>query len=252
MLQQPNKKSENNCKCSLSDSWQLVIDSSLTKNSIPIRDAAVAAVPELCNSYYADRNLDAKNAQLLLKYLEASKQESWEFVRMGHVSAIGVLPEFILKLNAKEVFLTLMSHALTPADRQLFLHEKIQDFNIVANWAEARKESVKALTNAMLSIGINDISKMHLLDDDKALDTIFHCLFLALNEYTIDNRGDIGAWVREAAMNALYKLVVTMPQEILDEKKVHDVVSGLLQQAVEKIDRTRALAGKLFCKIIYK
>lgn len=171
---------------------------------------------------------------------------------MGHVAAIGVLPEFILKLDANEVFLTLISHSLTPADRQLFLHEEIQDVNSVANWAEARKESVKALANVILSIGISDVAEMNLLEGEKALDTIFHCLFLALNEYTIDNRGDIGAWVREAAMNALYKLIVTLPQELLDEKKVHDVVSGLLQQAVEKIDRTRALAGKLFCKIIYK
>lgn len=229
-----------------------MIDSSLTKNSGPIRDAAVAAVPELCNSYYADPNLDEINTQLLLKYLEASRQESWEFVRMGYVSAIGVLPKFILKLKAKEILLALISHSLTSADRQLFLHEEIQDVNTVANWAEARKESVKALANVIISIGISEIAEMQLMEGEKALDTIFHCLFLALNEYTIDNRGDIGAWVREAAMNALYKLIVAMPKELLDEKIVHDVVSGLLQQAVEKIDRTRALAGKLFCKIIYK
>lgn len=229
-----------------------MIDSSLTKNSAPIRDAAVAAISELCQTYYADTNSADRNSQLLDKYLAAAKEESWEFVRMGYVSAIGVLPEFILKLKPKEVLLALISHSLTPADRQLFLHEEIQDHNIVANWAEARKKSVKALANVVLSIGINEINEMILKEDEKALDTIFHCLFLALNEYTIDNRGDIGAWVREASMNALYKLIVTMPRELLDESKVHAVVCGLLQQAVEKIDRTRALAGKLFCKIIYK
>lgn len=111
---------------------------------------------------------------------------------------------------------------------------------------------MKALANVILTIGFTQISEMILKEDEKAIDTIFRSLFLALNEYTIDNRGDIGAWVREASMNALYKLTVTMPQELLDEAKVHSVVCGLLQQAVEKIDRTRALAGKLFCKIIYK
>lgn len=171
---------------------------------------------------------------------------------MGYVSAVGVLPAFILKLNTKAVLLALVSHSLTPADRQRFLHEDVPDVNNVANWAEARKESVKALTNVILSIGIDEIAKMTLLEDGKALDTLFNTMFLALNEYTIDNRGDIGAWVREAAMNGLYKLIVTMPHELLDEKLVHAVVSGLLQQSVEKIDRTRALAGKLFCKIIYK
>lgn len=229
-----------------------MIDSSLLKNSTPIREAAVAALGELCKSYYNDLNSTDKNEQLLEKYLTASKEELWEFIRMGYVSAIGALPDFILKLKSKEVLIVMISHSLTPVDCQMFLQsESPCEGSGVANWAEARKESVKALANVIQSIGFNEISQMTILDG-KALDKIFGCLFLALNEYTIDNRGDIGAWVREAAMNALYKLTVSLPQEHLDEDKVHAVVSGLLQQSVEKIDRTRALAGKLFCKIIYK
>lgn len=222
------------------------------KNSIPIRDAAVAALAELSKSYYDDSNLTDRNEQLLDKYLNASKEESWEFVRMGYVSAIGALPDFILKLKSNEVLIVLLTHALTPVDRQMFLQlDTPCESSGVANWAEARKETVKALTNVIQSIGFHEISEMTIVDA-KALDKIFGCLLLALNEYTIDNRGDIGAWVREAAMNALYKLTVALPQELLDAEKVHAVVSGLMQQSVEKIDRTRALAGKLFCKIVYK
>lgn len=228
-----------------------MIDSSLTKNSAPIRDGAVAALSELCKAYYNDPNFVDKNEQLLNKYMSASNEDLWEFVRMGYVTAIGALPDFILKLKSTEVLLVLMAHSLTSVDCQMFMQIESRDTNNVTNWAEARKESVKALANIIPAIGFNDIDEMVLLDG-KALDKIFDCLFLALNEYTIDNRGDIGAWVREAAMNALYKLTVTMPKDLLDEMKVHTVVSGLLQQAVEKIDRTRALAGKLFCKIIYK
>lgn len=229
-----------------------MIDSSLTKNSVPIRDAAVSALSELCKSYYNDPSGIDRNTQVLDKYLTGSNEESWEFVRMGYVSAIGALPDFILKLKLKDVLLTLIAHSLTPTDHKLFLHDAIADSGIVANWAEARKESVKALVNVIQTVGFNEVLDLSLLCDGKAIDTVYGCLLLALNEYTIDNRGDIGAWVREAAMNALYKLTVTIPQEHLDEKKVHTVVNGLLQQAVEKIDRTRALAGKLFCKIIYK
>lgn len=234
------------------DSWQLVIDSSLTKNSAPIRDAAVAALSELCKSYYNDSNETGKNIRLLEKYLTASSEESWEFVRMGYVSAIGALPKTILKLKLKDVLLTLIAHSLTPADRKLFLNDQTVDTANVANWAEARKESIRALTNVVQSIGFDEIIDLELLENGKAIDIIFDSLLLALNEYTIDNRGDIGAWVRESAMNALYKLTVTIPPEYLDEKKVNAVVNGFLQQAVEKIDRTRALAGKLFCKTIYK
>lgn len=235
------------------DSWQLVIDSSLSKNSAQIRDAAVAALSELCKSYYNDPNGTDKNTQLLEKYLAGSIEESWEFVRMGYVSAIGALPDFILKLKLKDVLLTLIAHSLTPSDRQIFLHQEAPaDTANVSNWAEARKESVKALVSVVQSVGFNEIVDLALIGDKNAIDTIFDCLLLALNEYTIDNRGDIGAWVREAAMNALYKLTVTIPQVYLDERKVQAVINGFLQQAVEKIDRTRALAGKLFCKVVYK
>jgi len=33
---------------------------------------------------------------------------------------------------------------------------------------------------------------------------LYDCYLLALKEYTIDSRGDIGAWVREAAMIGLH------------------------------------------------
>lgn len=33
---------------------------------------------------------------------------------------------------------------------------------------------------------------------------LYNCYLLALKEYTIDSRGDIGAWVREAAMIGLH------------------------------------------------
>lgn len=37
----------------------------------------------------------------------------------------------------------------------------------------------------------------------KYFNKVVDCLIKALNEYTLDNRGDIGAWVREAAMNGI-------------------------------------------------
>lgn len=41
------------------------------------------------------------------------------------------------------------------------------------------------------------------------------------------------------------------PTEVLEATYVHKVICGFLQQAVEKIDRTRGLAGRLLCQIIH-
>ena len=35
------------------------------------------------------------------------------------------------------------------------------------------------------------------------LDKLYGCFLEGLTEYTMDSRGDIGAWVREAAMTGL-------------------------------------------------
>jgi tubulin-specific chaperone D len=88
-------------------------------------------------------------------------------------------------------------------------------------------------------------NKNHLTD-------ISSCLLNALKEYTLDNRGDIGAWVRETAMNALFVLITNCPHDLLDPTTVHEVMIGLAQQSVEKIDRTRGLAGKLFCNLVHQ
>lgn len=239
------------------ESWQSVLDACLKKNSTPIREAAIVALRELCKSYYICPERVASNAQLLNTYLLESREDLWEFVRMGFVSAIGVLPAFILQRNLREVLLTLMAHSLTPTERRkFFANSSIELRNESAtleNWAEARRDSVKALINVVQAASYEFIASLDPFNgEEKMLDRVFQCVFSALEEYTVDNRGDIGAWVREAAMNALFKLITTIPHDLLDAAKVHAVVTGLMRQAVEKIDRTRALAGKLFCNLIFQ
>lgn len=233
-----------------------MLDACLKKNSTPIREAAIVALRELCKAYYICPERVTSNAQLLNTYLLESREDLWEFVRMGFVSAIGVLPAFILLPNLREVLLTLMANSLTPAERRKFFAGTIELRNESAtleNWAEARRDSVKALINVVQSVSYESIASLDPFNgEDKMLDRVFQCVFIALEEYTVDNRGDIGAWVREAAMNALFKLITTIPHDLLDAAKVHAVVTGLMRQAVEKIDRTRALAGKLFCNLIFQ
>lgn len=228
-----------------------MIDAALFKNSGPIREVAVAALSELCKAYYGAREIE-KNDIILNTYLAKAAEDLWEFERMGAVSAIGVLPLFMIVTRLEEVLRALITHSLTPAFQSIFLGYPSHLSANVNNWSEGRRDAVKALSNLVQTIGFKRIASLHIMGEQNCLNKIFECFLMALEEYTIDNRGDIGAWVREAAMNALHKFIVTAPHEYLDEAKVLAIVRGLLQQAVEKIDRTRALAGKLFCKIIFQ
>lgn len=87
------------------------------------------------------------------------------------------------------------------------------------------------------------------------LTKIYESFLNGLKEYTLDNRGDIGAWMREASMSGLETLTLllrTNKPEFLTPNLVAKIITGIGQQAVEKIDRTRALAGKIFYNLIHR
>lgn len=109
-------------------------------------------------------------------------------------------------------------------------------------------------------------------------DNVIRALFRALDDYAVDNRGDVGSWVREAAMNALERcsfilcrrdivlLRASGHESELSETEVNasstthrlfdsgiaqDLVAGIAKQAVEKIDKMREIAIKTLQKILY-
>lgn len=79
----------------------------------------------------------------------------------------------------------------------------------------------------------------------------YGCFLSGLGDYTQDKRGDIGAWVREASMVGLQGLVKAHPASLTPNLAVK-VLGGIAQQSVERIDRTRALAGKIFYSFIHR
>ncbi|ALC39422.1 CG7261 [Drosophila busckii] len=225
-------------------SWQRVIDMCLITTSSTIRTAAVEAFAELSRAYYCEEKMSAGNAQIIGRYLEGADNDLEEHIRMGHLAALGVLPEFMLRPQLNPVMYKLVLHSLTNQSAAGD-HENQQTFR----WSEARTQSVYALCKIVQTIGYDDtkdgFGNQHLFND------VVKCMLNAMAEYTLDNRGDIGAWVREAAMTSLFEIATTCPKEMLEEDLVHQIVAGFMQQAVEKIDRTRGLAGRLCCRLIH-
>lgn len=89
----------------------------------------------------------------------------------------------------------------------------------------------------------------------KQINDLYRCFFEGLQEYTQDNRGDIGAWVREASMNGLQVLTMLLAKHnvtFLSPTLLATILANIAQQAVEKIDRTRAMAGKIFYNFVHK
>lgn len=83
-------------------------------------------------------------------------------------------------------------------------------------------------------------------------------LELCLTDYSTDQRGDVGSWVRIATMDFvnyllphLSKLDTEMnTQPYLEMAHTVKLISFILKQGVERIDKVRSIAGKVLCKLI--
>jgi hypothetical protein len=94
-------------------------------------------------------------------------------------------------------------------------------------------------------------------------------LLLCLDDYATDNRGDVGSWVREAAMQGLEKLAIKLANmhakaqlngagqaaeqntNIFPPLLSARLFPALLKQSAEKIDRVRECAGQIFYRLLW-
>ncbi|GAB0091300.1 Tubulin-specific chaperone D [Sergentomyia squamirostris] len=220
--------------------WQSLIDKCLTNKNAQIRESAILALNPFCETYYSSPGKNDHNAEIIAVYLKGAENDLEEHIRMGFLAALGALPKFMHLQNFDTILNTLIKQCLLPSPQST-------ENPITAKWSEARCESVKALTGMIQTVGFTSDQHFGSIEN---LQKVFDCLLQAVEEYTLDNRGDIGAWVREASMNGLFTLMTICPRHLLQPSVVHEIMTHLCQQAVEKIDRTRGLAGKLFCSLI--
>lgn len=107
---------------------------------------------------------------------------------------------------------------------------------------------------------------------------VMQSLLTALEDYSVDNRGDVGSWVREAAMYGLEKCTYILckrdsskksqgcdsqdqnkgqvngneeMQWLFDAHIAASLVGGIAKQAVEKMDKIREIAARVLHRILY-
>uniref|UniRef100_A0A0B6ZXV7 Tubulin-specific chaperone D n=2 Tax=Arion vulgaris TaxID=1028688 RepID=A0A0B6ZXV7_9EUPU len=239
-------------KCSLSkmpfhnkpviDLWQSVIDECLTHVEPEIQMAAVSAIPPFFSEYYTKPDgsvIEEKQDLIVSSYLHELKSSN-QATRQGHSLALGSFPKSMLQGNLSKVMSGLITvSTITEKDEKM---------------AEARRDAVKALSCICTTVNVQTDGDPDSIVCKDNVNIIYGALLQAMEDYTLDSRGDIGAWVREAAMQALHDisiLVVKADSSLLSPSICKQIFCCLVQQAVEKIDRTRCLAGIIFTKLLY-
>ncbi|KIJ54812.1 hypothetical protein M422DRAFT_24702 [Sphaerobolus stellatus SS14] len=128
--------------------------------------------------------------------------------------------------------------------------------------------NVEARRNCFLSLP--DIprtlrSKALLLKQDGSPITvqILHAFLKGLQDYTFDERGDVGSWIRMASIRGL-ALTIIFLFDIAESKETttfnlaewlpldtyHEAIGGILKQGVERLDNVRKHAGEHFVDLL--
>ncbi len=159
--------------------------------------------------------------------------------RRGAALALGLLPGCLLRLHHVQV-LEGLSNAI-----KIESNPDLRD-------VETRVNAVKALPRVVEAIEAStssDSFEPTLLENRVLLPILG-----GLEDYTSDNRGDVGSWVREAAMSAMHDVLATLGSthiakhgtvKLLAQKSL----SQCVRQAAERIARVRETAGILLQKL---
>ncbi|ORX81575.1 ARM repeat-containing protein [Basidiobolus meristosporus CBS 931.73] len=160
--------------------------------------------------------------------------------RRGYSLALGSFDYIAMKENIEDVCEALVNMT------------QIQE-NPALNDTEARRNAMLALTNIVngLQLNLKEVISLEWFNN------IVSAFLSGLEDYSVDSRGDIGSWVREASMKglktigSLAALLDNTSEPYITREISTRIISGLLKQCVERIDRIRACAGECLHHLLH-
>ncbi|MCD7463548.1 hypothetical protein HAX54_050847 [Datura stramonium] len=186
--------------------------------------AAVAALKSFIPAYIVPLESKGFNA-ITSRYLEQLTDPNVA-ARRGSALALGVLPFKFLSEGWKDILPKLcaaceieskeIASVLTVADGGRKLHIMLNEEQLYAVQDNPEERDVEARVNAVkdlypvCEILTETRDHSHLLSAEECIslyvfikNEVMQTLFKALDDYSKDNRGDVGSWVREAAIDGL-------------------------------------------------
>lgn len=207
-----------------------------------IKEAAVSALAALCRQYYMEEpgKADAAVQEELIGQYLAELRSPEEMTRCGFSLALGALPDFLLRGKLQQVLAGLRAVTQTSPGNVSF--------------AESRRDGLKAISSVCQTVGVRAEGAPDEALCRENVSQVYCALLGCMNDYTTDSRGDMGAWVREAAMTSLMDLTLLLAQscpELIEAHVCERIMCCVAQQASEKIDRFRAHAARVFLTLLH-
>uniref|UniRef100_H2YAQ7 Tubulin-specific chaperone D n=1 Tax=Ciona savignyi TaxID=51511 RepID=H2YAQ7_CIOSA len=241
--------------CATTDGWLELIHETLSNlhsytNGEEICTTAISALSSinqvqltpapfanLATTDSAQKNSTEDAVQQYLNHLTSTNERQ----RCGYAQAIASLPEPVLQTCFMKV-----CHSLF---RAMQVNDKSE-----TSFAESRRDAVIAVSRVCKTVGANSENNMNAGICSDNIRLIYDAIFLALNDYTRDRRGDVGSIVRLAAVKSLQsitELIATKQSQLLSPEIMLKVMCCVLQQACEKIHKVRDVAAATLLSLLY-
>uniref|UniRef100_A0A8K9Y4K1 Tubulin-specific chaperone D n=1 Tax=Oncorhynchus mykiss TaxID=8022 RepID=A0A8K9Y4K1_ONCMY len=183
----------------------LIENMSLSK--MPFKDdpeAAVSALAALCEQYYQPQ------PEVLVSQYIAGLKSTEVLTRCGSALALGSLPRFMIHGKLHQILSGLQQSC---SQREVC-------------FTEARRDAAKAMAQVCVTSGVSAQGGSDSVVCEGNVSAVYGALLDCMTDYTLDSRGDVGAWV-------------------------NGMMCSLAQQSAEKIDRYRAHAGSVFVRLLH-
>ncbi|KAG0714956.1 Tubulin-specific chaperone D [Chionoecetes opilio] len=221
--------------------WHKLLEGLVVAAEENIRLASLQALAPLWAAYFqpnSEAGLTWRD-DLVERYTKALKTEK-EIQSQGFSAALGYLTQPLVHGKFDVVLQALIKTTeITPE---------------TSCWAQARQQAITSIIKLVDTVGIKKDGKESEQVCEDNLELIYKALLRSLDDYTMDRRGDIGAWVREAAiitLKTLTNMILAEDPSLLSEEIVGEMMARVSQQAAERIDRTRKVAGSAFAALLH-
>ena len=174
------------------------IDESVKHSMEPVQLQAVAALRMFTRSYFpvAETGPSPRlQARIVDKYVDIVRNADIASSTRGFALGLGVLPVRLVAHTPAhlERIIETLQHASNPLT-------KIGD----EPDAETRRNAINALVELCETVGVGGERGLTAAQ----VESVFGTLLLAMKDYSMDKRGDVGSWSRVAAMTGLEKLAL--------------------------------------------
>ncbi|CEP19812.1 hypothetical protein [Parasitella parasitica] len=228
-------KTQLNIDRSTLNDWKKMVHTSLERKEESVQEFAVLAFGSIATSY----GLAAEEIEQALKNTDVKHANYYS--RRGYGLALGKIdyhqyPDWLHKVIV-----------------QLCNSSQMQE-NPVANDAESKRNAVIGLHEILVNLGEGIKSAISYDDFQLVMSSLEACL----TDYSTDQRGDVGSWVRIPSMELLNDVLARIAkldarsaeQRYLKMTTTSNLLAALLKQSVERIDKVRTIAGRVLSDLI--